>query len=194
MSIRSRRHARGLSLVELIVSITVIAAGVAGILLVLNVAVRDSADPLLQKQALAIAESLLEEIQLMPFTYCDPDDAQAETATSATVGVTGCATTVEGIGPETGEARNPVGPQTPFDNVNDYHNFSMTGIVDIAGAALPGLAAYSASVTVAQQALAGPPDVPAAESLLITVTVTGPASTSVQVSGHRARFAPNLLP
>lgn len=194
MSIRSRRRGRGLSLVELIVSITVIAAGIAGVLLVLNVAVRDSADPLIQKQALAIAESLLEEIQLMPFTYCDPDDAQAETATSATVGAGGCAATVEAIGPEPGEARVPVGPQTPFDNVNDYHGFSMAGIVDITGAAIPGLASYSASVTVTQQALAGPPNVPAAESLLITVTVTGPGSTSVQVSGHRTRYAPNLLP
>jgi len=190
MSILSRSLARGLTLVELIVSITVIAAGVAGILVVLNVAVRSSADPLIQKQALAVAESLLEEIQLMPFTYCDPDDANAGTAT----GTAGCATAVEGIGAEAGEARNPTGPETPFDNVNDYQGFSMAGVVDIAGAAISGLAAYSASVTVAQQALNGPPAVPAAESLLITVTVTGPGSTSVQLSGYRTRHAPNLLP
>ncbi|MDH5534800.1 MAG: type II secretion system GspH family protein [Betaproteobacteria bacterium] len=194
MFILNRTSSRGFTLVELIVSITVIAAGVAGILLTLNIAVRESADPLIQKQALAIAESLLEEIQLMPFTYCDPDDAQAETATSATVGVNGCAITVEAIGPEASEARNPTGPQTPFDNVNDYHGFSMTGIVDITGAAIAGLGAYAANVTVVQQALSGPPNVPAAESLLITVSVTGPGSTSVQLSGYRTRFAPNLLP
>lgn len=95
-----RRTSRGLSLVELIVSIAIIGAGVAGILVVLNTAVRGSVDPLVQKQALAIAEALLEEIQLMPFTYCDPDDPQAETATSATVGASGCASAVEAAGPE----------------------------------------------------------------------------------------------
>lgn len=190
MSIHSWRFARGLTLIELIVSITVIAAGVAGILLTLNVAVRDSPDPLIQKQALAVAESLLEEIQLMPFTYCDPDDANAGTATSAA----GCATTAEGFGPEPGEARNPAGPQTPFDNVNDYHNFSMTGIMDVTGAPMPGLSGYRADVSVTQQALNGPPNVPAVESLLITVTVTGPGTTRVEVSGYRSRYAPNLLP
>ena len=32
-------------------------------------------DPALRRQALAIAESVLDEVQLMPFTFCDPDDA-----------------------------------------------------------------------------------------------------------------------
>lgn len=200
MSILSRSVSRGLTLVELIVSITVIAAGVAGILIVLNVAVRDSADPLIQKQALAIAESLLEEVQLMPFTYCDPDDPQAETATSATVGVAGCLVRVEAIGADTAYApyqttnETRLSATTPFDNVNDYHTFSMAGVVDITGSSPPGLAAYTASVTVAPQALNGPPNVPPAESLLITVTVTGPGNASVRLDGYRTRYAPNLLP
>ncbi|HEX4943228.1 MAG TPA: prepilin-type N-terminal cleavage/methylation domain-containing protein, partial [Usitatibacteraceae bacterium] len=57
----SRRQA-GISLVELVMFIVVVGIGVAGILSVLNVTASRSADPLPVKQALAIAESLLEEV------------------------------------------------------------------------------------------------------------------------------------
>ncbi len=78
---RARRvRARGLSLVELIVFIVIVSASVAGIISVITVTTRSSADPLIHKQALAIAEAVLEEIQLQPFTYCDPDDPGAATA------------------------------------------------------------------------------------------------------------------
>jgi len=195
-----RRKSLGLTLVELIVSIVIISAAVAGALAVLNLSNRASATPLVQKQALSIAEALLEEVQLMPFTYCDPDDPQAETATSATVGASGCLVRVEAIGPDTLFAPYQTANETrlstvsPFDNVNDYHNFSMSGIVDLDGSAIAGLEAYTASVTVAQQALTGPPSIPAAESLMITVTVTGPANVNVRLDGYRVRYAPNLLP
>ena len=80
---------RGISLIELIMFIVIISVALTGILLVMNTSPRSSADPLIHKQALAIAESLLEEVELMPFTYCDPDDVNAASATSATVGGSG---------------------------------------------------------------------------------------------------------
>ena len=57
---------RGTSLVELIMFIVIVSVALAGILLVMNVTTRGSVDPLIHKQALAIAESLLEEVELMP--------------------------------------------------------------------------------------------------------------------------------
>ena len=102
---------RGFTLIELIMFIVVISGALAGVLTIFIQATRGSADPQLRRQAMAIAESLLEEVQLMPFTYCDPDDAAAETATSAA----GC-TTTEALGPEAGETRT-ASPQ--FDNVSD---------------------------------------------------------------------------
>ena len=62
------REARGFSLVELIVLIVVVSIALAGVLMVFATAVRGSADPLVQKQALAIAEALMEEIQLNSYS------------------------------------------------------------------------------------------------------------------------------
>jgi len=56
-----RRHA-GLTLIELVISIVVIAFAVTGILLVMNKTTAHSADPLIQDQAVAIGEAYLEEI------------------------------------------------------------------------------------------------------------------------------------
>ena len=158
-------------------------AGVAGTLIAYDFAARGSADPVVKKQALAIAESLLEEIQQMPFTYCDPDDANVSTAGSSA----GCATTPEAMGPEAGETRYD--PNTPFDNVNDYNGFTMSPIRDITNTLIGGLGAYSASVTVAAVTFNG---IPNTDALQITVTVTGPANVTVTVDGYRTRYAPNL--
>lgn len=183
---------RGFTLIELVMFIAIVGAGVAGTLLVFDYSSRSSADPIIRKQALAIAESLLAEIQQMPFTFCDPDDPAVSTATSAA----GCATP-EAIGPEAGETRYSA--TTPFDNVNDYHLYNTaaevpTGIKDLTGAPIAGLAGYDVSVTVAQTALVGAPGgtVPASDSLLITVTVTAPGSVTVVVDGFRTQYAPNL--
>lgn len=189
------RDARGLTLVELVVAIAVVAIGVTGVLLAYVMSVRGSSDSLAQKQALAIAEAVLEEIQLMPYTYCDPDDAVAETATAPE----GC-NTPQGIGPQPGETRT--GTVTPFDNVGDYHGYDSTaeappGIKDIVGTIIAGLEGYRVDVHIVAQALpaAGAlPAVPANASLLVQVSVTGPAQTRVTLHGYRARYAPNALP
>jgi MSHA pilin protein MshD len=181
--LESRPRVRGLSLVELIVFIVVVSAALAGVLSVFVTATTASADPLLRRQALAIAESLLEEVQLMPFTYCDPDDANVASATSAA----GCASLVQGIGPNPGETR--FGP-LQFDNVGDYAGYSMSGIVDITNTAVPGLSGYSASVAIAATAL-GSITAASGDALRITVTVNAPGGTSVVLDGVRARYAPN---
>jgi len=181
---------RGLTLVELVLFIVLTGIAFGALLLAINQFVRGSADPLIRKQALAIAESLMDEVSLMPFTFCDPDDANSSTATSSAVGAGGCATTSEdtAIGAEAGEARGST--STPFDNVSDYNGFSMSGIRSIEAPAvvISGLGGYSASVTVAQ---AGADlTLPAAEVLRITVTVTPPSGDAVVLDGYRARYAP----
>jgi MSHA pilin protein MshD len=65
----------GATLVELIITIVIISAAMIGIFGVINLTTRHSADPLVQQQAIAIAESYLEEILLLPIT--DPDGANS---------------------------------------------------------------------------------------------------------------------
>jgi len=143
---------------------------------------------------------LLEEVELRPFTFCDPDDANAGTATTAqldsavTPPAVGCATTVEAMGPE-GETRTAA---PAFDNVNDYSGLpALVGISDLNGTAIAGLGGYTATITVATQTLDNISNVDGngkPQSLLITVTVTGPGNTSVTLDGYRVRYAPNALP
>lgn len=187
---RSRLQA-GMSLIEVVIFIVVVGISLAGILALFNQLTRGSVDPMVRKQALAIASSMLEEIELRGFTYCDPDDPAVYTAS----GVGGCATP-EGIGIEGTETR--YGPAR-FDNVSDYDGFAMgvgkpdPNIRTIDSTVIPALATYNVSVAVAPIA-AGDlgPTVPATEALRITVTASHPGSgIAVTLQGYRVRYAPN---
>lgn len=189
----SRRHA-GLSLIEVVIFIVVLGIAIAGLALLYNQVTRASVDPLIRKQALALATSLLEEVELQPFTVCDPDDASVYTAT--TPPPAGCAT-FEGIGPE-GETRyaNP-----RFDNVSDYHGFSMgagvtapnDSIQTVDGTAIPALSDYRLTVGItAIDANELGATIPASEALRITVAaVHVPTGVGVTLQGYRVRYAPN---
>jgi MSHA pilin protein MshD len=63
----NRQRHRGFTLIEVIIFIVVVGAGLAGILSVSTNVVKSSADPMVRKQAVAIAESLLEEILLKEY-------------------------------------------------------------------------------------------------------------------------------
>ncbi|MCX7896701.1 MAG: type II secretion system GspH family protein [Rhodocyclaceae bacterium] len=125
MCIESRQQ--GLTLVELIVFIVVLGAALAGVLLVFNQVTARSADPLVRKQMIAIAESLLEEIEARPY-FC-PNGATCDSVTPMN--------------------------RANTHAVADYNGFDMTGIRAIDGASIPQLDAYKVSVTVTPQPLNG---------------------------------------
>jgi MSHA pilin protein MshD len=161
MCICDRRNG-GFSLVELIIFIVVVSVAVVGVLSVMNITTRYSADPMVQKQTLAIAESMMEEILLKDFA-------------NPSGGFTGAAT----------QANRPL-----FDDVGDYNGFTEpAGIYTIDGTAIPALAAYSLAVTVADTAL-GPAgkQVAGGEAKLITVTVTNPTGGTVVLTGYRTHY------
>lgn len=175
---------RGLTLIELLMFIMVVGIALSAMLRVFAQATQASADPMIRRQQLAIAESMLREIQLMPFTWCDPDDANAQTANSAA----DCATQPELIGPEPGETR--YGPATFFDNVNDYSGFTMSGIADIGRIPVSGLAGYALSVSVVPAQLDAITSA-SADAAKLTVSVTGPDGSTLSLQGWRTRYAPN---
>ncbi len=200
-----RQH--GLTLIELIMFIVILSVGVVGLLGVMNSTIKHSADPMIRKQALAIAESLLEEIELQPFTFCDPNDPAAITATSKA----SCAKAQE-IGPTPAwsyveqpsgltrsfNAETRYSAADPFDNVGDYGSgtsgttgFTMNGIRDLTNTAIGRLENYNATVTLTEQAIGG---VAAADVLRIDVTVTPPGGENITLTGYRFRYAPRAVP
>ena len=129
------------------------------------------------RQSLSVAESLLSEIGLKSHTRCDADGP------AATRG--GVCAVANAIGPEAGESRTSYAQ--PFDHPDDYHGFAMAsppGIIKLDGTAVPGLQDYSAQVSVVPQALDG---VAATEGTLVSVTIAGPAGTSLRLQLWRAR-------
>jgi MSHA pilin protein MshD len=191
----TRHNQRGISLIELIMFIVIVSVALVGILTVMNVTTKGSADPLVHKQALAIAESLIEEVELMPLTICDPNDvnaASAVTSVDCTGGTNGPNDESKlPLGPEAGEARGSFA--SPYDNVSDYNGFNMTGaaIQDIAGNSIVGLGGYTASVVVGTTGCAG---IAFPNALPIMVTVTGPDNLPVVLDGCRTRYSPQGLP
>lgn len=181
----------GLTLIELLIFIVIVGIAATAILGVFGSLTRNSASMLPDKQAQAIAASMLQEVLAQPFTFCDPDDVQVTTALSATIGPTGCASQIENMGPE-GETRN--GP-TPFDNVNDYHNLAgpvaLPNQTPATGETALGIA-YNYLITVVTinpplPNVTATPD----DALLITVVVTGPNGVTARLQGVRIRYAPN---
>ncbi|OUR71976.1 pilus assembly protein MshD [Methylophaga sp. 41_12_T18] len=71
MTVAHNMKQLGATLVELIITIVIISIALTGILSVVSLSSRHTADPMVQQQAVAIAESYLEEILLLPIT--DPD-------------------------------------------------------------------------------------------------------------------------
>ncbi len=151
---------RGLTLIELIVFIVIISVGLAGILAVMNTTVRASADPMLRKQAVVMAEAILDEVLAK-----DPVSTLPETD------LNGCAN------------------RRQYISVLDYACFDgapATAAIrgdDTLGAAPAGaLAGLLATVAIAPVTISG------VAMLRVTVTVAG-AGDSIAMTGYRVAVA-----
>ena len=77
--------------------------------------------------------------------------------------------------------------RTQMSKVGDYNGLTDAGAHDQKGTAVVGLGRYGVQVSVTNSAL-GAPAVPAAQSELVTVTVTPPNSAAVVLSGYRTLY------
>lgn len=149
---------RGVSLIELILFMIIISIAVAGVLLVMNKITGSSADTLVRKQALAIAESLLEEIELQGVSGVTPNPVPATNAN-----------------------------RTSFDNVFNYNGYNTTaGILAMDNTAVAGLGSYNVTPPVEVAYTTAPwGGIPAGGAVVINVHVTGPGG-QIDLTGYRA--------
>lgn len=157
----SSRRQKGFTLIELIIFIVVVGAGLAGILVVSTNVVKSSADPLVRKQALAIAESLLEEILLKQFA--DPG--------GGTNGVSTC-------------TQAPGANRALWDDVCDFNGYTSSGITDVQGTAVGALAAYKVlpAVAVTTVTLGG------VSVKQVVVSVTDSQNKVITLTGYRGNY------
>lgn len=143
----TKRLQKGFTLIELLIFIVVVGVGLAGILSVMNTVVKSSADPMVRKQTLAVAESLLEEILLKD--YAKPSGS-----------------TVAGF--------SSGGSRVLYDCVDDYNNYTANPITDVLGTSVAGLVNYSISPAIVVVSSA---DLTGVAAKKITVSVSGPGGT-----------------
>ncbi len=122
-----RSHAAGFTLAELLLLIVVLGVALAGILLVINSTTTHSADPMVRKQAMAIAESTMEEVMAQPFAVIGAPPGTRDQTTRAS-----------------------------FDDAQDYNGFQTNGIYRIEdGTPIAGLENYSVNVAVVTATVGG---------------------------------------
>ncbi len=192
-----RRSEQGFTLIDVLMLIVLIGV-VAGSMTVMFARMSSqSAEALRSRQALSVAQTLINEVRMMPFTYCDAPLTAASAAA--------CAAAVDQLGPEAGEVRYHLIGNTAvrYDGVSDYAGLMQpgpgcTGICDLQGNVLnpPGsvLSSCTATIAMGPQAMisiaatdvSGRP-----QALLISVTVRCPGLSDVVLQGIRTRHAPN---
>jgi len=190
----ARRRQQGVTLVELIMFMVIVAIALGGILQVMRLTTANSADPLRRKQALLIAEALLEEVRQAGFTRCDTRSGNTDSAPD-----TASCSIKEEFGNEGDPDKHYV---RPYDNVNDYVSASDVANApfnDAAGELADALgrpmdvSGYTAAVTIAPDALG---DIVAgtnaadSDALRIRVVVSFDQTESVTLDGYRARYDP----
>lgn len=148
----------GFTLIEIIVTLVVLGIAAVALLSVFTSNVRGSADPVIQQQAITIAEAYMEEILLK--AYQDPTDPEQGTG-----------------GTEAGEASRDL-----FDDVQDYNHLGTTEVRDQNDVAIAALAAYDVTVTVTGATLN------TVAAMLVEIRVDHPAISSLTLHAYRTDY------
>lgn len=123
MKSANRCRTRGFTLIEMVVALVVIGVALSGVMLAFRSIARNSANPVIDQQLIAIAQAASEEVMLQPYV------PKTNTTTAS-----GCS-------------------RAAFNDVDDFNGYATTGnICTPDGVTVPGLAGYSMSISVAPAA------------------------------------------
>lgn len=169
----------GISLLEVVIAMTVLSFGLAGILAqpAASIQMANIND---MRQAQMIADAKLDEVLSKSMAWCAESDPAFSTASS----FADCTTPKSSSPVSTGPANYP------YTHVIDLGNYSSAGVYDAANNDA-GLGAYAVQVLVTQEALGGA--VSTADTLKITVLVSSntAAPVTAKAEGWRTRYAGN---
>ena len=174
---------QGATLIELVITITIVSIALVTLIAVTSQTTGRSADPMIQEQAVAVAEAYMEEI--LQKNFCDPD--VAADCVAACTGASSC-------GNAACTVAEPPANRAVFDDVCDYNALPDNLVRDQSGTLVPGLSQYNITVQVIDNGvtfgLAGNQMVSNnGEVVRVDITVTHPAmANNIQLSGFRANF------
>jgi MSHA pilin protein MshD len=156
----SIKRARGFTLIEIVVFTTIVSIALAASMAVFSGRLNASADPVQPKQAMLVAESMLEEIVLKP--YANPSGGYAAACPGT------CA-------------------RASFDDVGDYAGYASKGVYTLDNLVTPvaGLENYAVNVSVAATNVTATGNGVACLRVNVTVTVNG---VSYTLSGYRFNY------
>ena len=146
------------TLIEIIVTLVVIGIASVALMSVFASTVRTSADPVIQQQAVTIAEAYMEEIMLKAFD--DPTDAEQGAVST-----------------EAGEVSRVF-----FDDVQDYNHLGTTEVRGQDDIAIAALSAYDVTVTVTSDTIN------TVAAMRIDISVDHPAISALSLSAYRTDY------
>lgn len=183
-----RRRLHGFTLIELVISIVVLAIGATALLVLINQTTANSVDPIIHQQAHAVAQSYLEEVLLNPF--CDPDLSTNCPVFCDAAAVAGAPTICTVCSENTGGFET----RSTFDDVCDYDTINDTGgAVDQTGNPIAPaiLGAYNINVSIVDTGfLLNGLDSDTGQVVRIDVIVTHDdiATLNLTLSSYKANF------
>jgi len=166
---RANNSQQGLTLIELVVFIVIVSVGLIGILSVVDLTTRRSADPMVRKQMISIAEAMMEEILLKGYRT-SPDKCTPASTPSC--------------------RPNTLADREHYNDIEDYNGFNMQGVVSLDESNNPSLAIVAGLESYRVQVAVIPttPPINGVLAQTITVTVTAPGQQSFVLTGYRTNY------
>jgi MSHA pilin protein MshD len=150
---------KAFTLVELVISIVIIAICLTGTMLAFITVAKFGEDPMIQQQAISIGKSYLEEIITKSFPQTLPCH------------------------------NPPIGGRAVFENVCDYNGLNNVGAEDQNGKAIPNLNNYTVRVTLDTAVAVLGTLSAGTSVIRVDVIVSHPAlTTAMVISGYRTNY------